>query len=432
MSKPVIRIKNVSKSYKISHEFISNSHPTIKDAFSNFIRVPLKLIGAAGSKNKETFSALDNVSINIYPGEVIALMGKNGSGKSTLLKILARITQPEKGEVTFTGKMSSMLEVGTGFHPELSGKENIYFNGSILGMSKNEIDEKYDSILEFAEIEKFIDTPVKFYSSGMRVRLAFSIAAHLEPDILLIDEVLAVGDVKFKQRSLERMKRIAESGTTIVFVSHVISQIREICTRGVLLDNGKVIYDGELEEGIEKYLELNKEENELIVENTPTPKEEAEEKDPYPDITEGIVSIETKPVVARFSDKENIIKLTFILMNNTDSSIDTIWPGIMIRDSLDNNVALIHNEFSSDHISLKPSEKKKIIIEADKFNVFPGEYSVLVSVHDKSRNPIYRKKYAARFIVPYYKNGDMKQEKYNPKIMPAMSLMYKYSVSIDK
>lgn len=198
--------------------------------------------------------ALNDVSLDIHAGDVVALIGKNGSGKSTLLKILSRITEPTTGHAELYGRVGSMLEVGTGFHPELTGRENIYMNGAILGMTRAEIQQKFDAIVEFSEIERFLDTPVKRFSSGMYVRLAFAVAAHLEPDLLLVDEVLAVGDGAFQTKCLNKMRDVARQGCTVVFVSHDMAAVRALCTRGIVFSSGTVTYDGPIDQAIAQYL----------------------------------------------------------------------------------------------------------------------------------------------------------------------------------
>ncbi len=200
------------------------------------------------------FWALRGVSFQVQRGDVVGILGRNGSGKSTLLKLLSRITSPTEGEAVLEGRVASLLEVGTGFHPELTGKENVYLNGSILGLRKKEVDEKYEQIVRFAEIPDFMETPVKRYSSGMRVRLAFSVAAHLEPDILILDEVLAVGDAAFQEKCLEKIEATRNSGTTILFVSHVAASVRKLCTKGIVLESGRLIYQGTANDAVEFYM----------------------------------------------------------------------------------------------------------------------------------------------------------------------------------
>jgi lipopolysaccharide transport system ATP-binding protein len=199
---------------------------------------------------------LRNLSLDVEKGSILGLIGANGSGKSTLLRILARVTRPTRGRVEIFGQVGSLLEVGTGFHPELTGRENIYLNGAIIGMKKKEIDAKFDSIVAFSGVDEFLDTPVKRYSSGMQVRLAFSVAAYLEPEILLLDEVLAVGDTAFQKKSLVRMQSVVRDGRTVVLVSHNMDSIRSLCSSTVLLDRGEIVYSGSTTEAVERYLGL--------------------------------------------------------------------------------------------------------------------------------------------------------------------------------
>ena len=239
----VIKVSNVSKSYAIRHQDTAG-YNTFKDDFVNYLKKP---IGGGMREKRETFWALRDVSFEVKKGEIFGVIGKNGSGKSTLLKILSRIVDPTEGQIEMRGRVASLLEVGTGFHPELTGRENIYFNGSMLGMNRSEIARKFDQIVEFAEIEKFLDTPVKFYSSGMYVRLAFSVAAHLEPDILILDEVLSVGDAGFQKKSMNRILSFMQEGRTVLIVSHSIAVLKTVCDRGMLLVNGKVKTIGDIE-----------------------------------------------------------------------------------------------------------------------------------------------------------------------------------------
>jgi lipopolysaccharide transport system ATP-binding protein len=206
-----------------------------------------------GRRRAEPFWALKNVGFEVQPGEVVGIIGRNGAGKSTLLKIFSKITRPTTGEVRLRGRVGSLLEVGTGFHPELTGRENIFLNGAILGMKRAEIIRKFDEIVQFAEVEQFLDTPVKRYSSGMYVRLAFAVAAHLQPEILIVDEVLAVGDMAFQRKCLGRMREVGKSGCTVLFVSHSMPAVESLCTRALLLDGGKLVKDGDVHDLIQEY-----------------------------------------------------------------------------------------------------------------------------------------------------------------------------------
>lgn len=253
----VIEIDNVKKQYRLG----TIGGGTLKgDLQSWWARVrhkedPNSKIGSKAYEKNEKFMALNGVSFSVRKGETIGLIGGNGAGKSTLLKLLSRVTAPTEGEIRVKGKISSMLEVGTGFHPELTGRENIYMNGAILGMKRSEIDERIDDIIEFSECEQFIDTPVKRYSSGMFVKLAFSVAAHLNSDIMLMDEVLAVGDMAFQKKCIDKMISVArDEGKTIIYVSHNMQTIRQLCSRCIVLRKGESIYDGEVEKAIDIYL----------------------------------------------------------------------------------------------------------------------------------------------------------------------------------
>ena len=248
MSRAAIEAERLSKTYRLG----TIGATTLREGFSNWwdgIRDKQAIHDA------KDFQALSGVSFSIQPGEVVGVIGRNGAGKSTLLKILSRITEPTSGVARIRGRVASLLEVGTGFHPDLTGRENIFLNGAILGMTRAEVRRKFDEIVAFAEVEQFIDTPVKRYSSGMYVRLAFAVAAHLEPEILIVDEVLAVGDSQFQDKCLGKMESVAQSqGRTVIFVSHNIGAIARFCRRGILLERGKVAFDGRIEAAIDGYL----------------------------------------------------------------------------------------------------------------------------------------------------------------------------------
>lgn len=263
MSKISIQARDVSKWYKIEHQ-AKPRYQTLRDQFARAFSSPMKRFsnGNNGSGNHKTEHAYDmwalkDVSFDIHQGEVVGLIGPNGAGKSTLLKILTRITEPTHGSIDIYGRIGSLLEVGTGFHKELTGRDNVYLNGAILGMRRAEIAAKFDEIVAFSEVEKFIDTPVKFFSSGMTVRLAFSVAAHLDPEILLVDEVLAVGDASFQKKCLSKMESVGRSGRTVVFVSHHMPSITRLCERALLLNHGKLLMDGQAEQIVADYLSAN-------------------------------------------------------------------------------------------------------------------------------------------------------------------------------
>jgi lipopolysaccharide transport system ATP-binding protein len=250
---PVISIENISKKYQISH--LGKNYLALRDILAESFRNPVKTYQQIKKQKKEIFWALKNINFNIEQGETVGIIGPNGAGKSTLLKILAGITPPSEGRIKIKGKVFSLLEVGTGFHPELTGRENIYLNGAIIGMTKKQINRRFDEIVEFSGVEKFLDTPVKHYSSGMYVRLAFSVAAHTESDILLVDEVLAVGDAEFQKKCLGKMEEAThKTGRTILFISHNLEMVKKLCGRCMLLEEGKIIASGSTGEMIDKYL----------------------------------------------------------------------------------------------------------------------------------------------------------------------------------
>lgn len=244
----IIKVENLSKQYQIGGKRAAYS--TLRDTIVNTIRNPLRSIK---QKESNSFWALNDISFEVETGEVVGIIGRNGAGKSTLLKILSRITEPTEGKIELYGRIASLLEVGTGFHPELSGRENIFLNGAILGMRRSEIQKKFDEIVEFAEIEKFIETPVKHYSSGMYVRLAFAVAAHLEPEILVVDEVLAVGDSEFQKKCLGKMGEVAKGGRTVLFVSHQMGTIAQLCEKTLVLDKGSLQFVGDTDKAIDFY-----------------------------------------------------------------------------------------------------------------------------------------------------------------------------------
>jgi lipopolysaccharide transport system ATP-binding protein len=247
----VIRCDGISKRYTLG---IRVAGRTLRDVIAGVATDPLRRRKGARKEYRPPFWALRDVSLEVEQGDILALIGRNGAGKSTLLKILARITEPTEGHARIQGRLGSLLEVGTGFHGELTGRENIYLNGAILGMRRREIDRRFEEIVDFSELEPFLDTPLKRYSTGMTVRLAFAVAAHLEPEILLVDEVLAVGDVGFQRKCIGKMSTVASEGRTVVFVSHNMAIIQSLCKRGILLEHGKVVTDAPIEEAVAAYL----------------------------------------------------------------------------------------------------------------------------------------------------------------------------------
>jgi len=260
VSQPAIQVEGLWKEFVLGQA--RPRYGTFYDLLASGLTAPrhrLRQLGSGGEEETERFWALRDANFAIQPGEVVGIIGRNGAGKSTLLKMLSRITAPTRGHIEIRGRLASLLEVGTGFHPELSGRENIYLNGAILGMKRKEVARKFDEIVQFAEIEKFIDTPVKRYSSGMYVRLAFSVAAHLEADILIVDEVLAVGDAQFQQRCLGKMEEVSSGGRTVLLVSHNMAAVSRLCSRALLLANGELVAHGPVSSVINQYLSADTE-----------------------------------------------------------------------------------------------------------------------------------------------------------------------------
>ena len=252
MNDIAVKAEGLSKRYRLGQ---TEPYKSLRESIVKLARAPFRRNGGATEGPPRHVWALRDVSFDLHEGEVLGIIGRNGAGKSTLLKVLSRITEPTEGQAEIRGRVGSLLEVGTGFHPELTGHENVYMNGAILGMRKREIDRKFDEIVAFAEIEQFLETPVKRYSSGMQTRLAFAVAAHLEPEILIVDEVLAVGDAKFQSKCMGKMNEVARGGRTVLFVSHNMNAIEQLCTRGIVIDAGRLTFDGTADEATDHYLD---------------------------------------------------------------------------------------------------------------------------------------------------------------------------------
>jgi lipopolysaccharide transport system ATP-binding protein len=371
MSKPAIVVENLSKAYRIGLK--QERFPTFRDALVNAVKSPLRRLrhlgGEAGS-SEDTFWALKDVSFQVQPGEVVGIIGRNGAGKSTLLKVLSRITEPTSGCARLRGRVASLLEVGTGFHPELTGRENIYLNGAILGMKRAEIARKFDEIVAFSEVEKFLDTPVKHYSSGMYVRLAFAVAAHLEPEVLIVDEVLAVGDAEFQKKCLGKIGEVAKGlGRTVLFVSHNMTAVQSLCPRGIFLRQGAIVTDGPVDLMVAKYLE----------------------------------SIEQSARLDLSSDRERSgrgeIRLTSVDIHsgcNADRRLATgspasfrfqlsdVRPGLAcsftIYDSLGHSVANFGSNRHGDGDSRGDANESVVVCQIDELLLLPGKYRLNVAV----------------------------------------------------
>lgn len=397
MSKPVIEIKNLSKSYMIGHE--GKAAPgtlTLRDSLTGIIKKPIELLTGHKLK-KEKFWALKGLDLNIEQGDVVGLIGKNGSGKSTMLKILSRIVEPTGGEIIMRGKSASLLEVGTGFHPELTGRENIYFNGSILGMKKKEIDSRFDEIVAFSGVGKFLDTPVKFYSSGMYVRLAFAVAAHLEPDILIVDEVLAVGDAEFQKKSLGKMRDVTKNkDRTVIFVSHNMESIASICNKCVWLQEGEIVAVGDTDKVIDKYVSSAQASS-----KTPLSKRK--------DRQGSGLSRFTDLSINNTIGKNREIAFTIDINNSSKKVFEDFKLTLDIADDTGRHVSNLTNILIEKKLNLKLGHNS-FVLRVNNINLVPGRYSVnLYMASDPYNSEIFDWiDGVATFIVPeydYYKTG---------------------------
>lgn len=425
---PAIRIEGISKQYRIGtgqrggyrtlRESVSDSAAITWQLLNRFARnkaaaanvngqsahghanngdVTNGHIGAATQDGPNTFWALRDVSFDVQPGEVVGIIGRNGAGKSTLLKILSRITEPTKGRIVLNGRVASLLEVGTGFHPELTGRENIFMNGSILGMSRREIQRKFDEIVDFSGIEQFIDTPVKRYSSGMYVRLAFAVAAHLEPEILIIDEVLAVGDAEFQKKCLGKMRDVADHGRTVLFVSHNLPAVQGLCTRAVLLQSGQLIQDASSRETIDTYQSLCDSR-----ENTGASVDLTSRTNSYHD---GKLLIKGASLYDHRGQPTTTFECSHPLQLRIDveglSNIPSALVGAIFKSNADQWLANINTGMVRPEI-LEVADQQTAILELSPLPFVPGQYHIDLSVAIRGVGRIDFVEHALDFtVVPY-------------------------------
>lgn len=367
MSEPIIKVENVSKRYVIGH--LRSKDDGLRHVIEDAMRAPLKWLRSRQEEKKqerEAFWALTDVSFDIQAGEVMGVIGRNGAGKSTLLKILSRITEPTSGKIEINGRVASLLEVGTGFHPELTGRENIFLNGAILGMSRLEIKRKFDEIVAFSEVEKFLDTPVKRYSSGMYVRLAFAVAAHLEPEILIVDEVLAVGDAQFQKKCLGKMQEVSKGGRTVLFVSHNMVAVRNLCKRCLLLERGRPKAIGSTDSVLDAYTNEQRElrtfsrtqvlpgDRRVIVENLEVLTEPVQTGGAF----ECVVHLN------RAGDSAGDLSAEF--------SVDFV-------SQQDNPALMMYSGHVGQHFQIPPG-KSSYVVKLDELPLAPGRYSLVVWV----------------------------------------------------
>jgi lipopolysaccharide transport system ATP-binding protein len=400
MSDTMISVENVGKRYTLSHRDKNEKYTTLRDVIARRAAAQFKAIGKKirirngsngsnphvsvrppSTNSTENFWALKGVSFEVKQGEVIGIIGRNGAGKSTLLKILSRITEPTEGRISIRGRVASLLEVGTGFHPELTGRENIYLNGAILGMSCAEIKAKFDEIVAFSEVEKFLDTPVKRYSSGMYVRLAFAVAAHLEPEILIVDEVLAVGDAEFQKKCLGKMQDVAGRGRTVLFVSHNLTAVRQLCTNGLLLENGQTAMKGVASEVADRYLQnmLDSRRGHFRLGDTG-----------YTDMR--LVNSEGTPIMAVLPDQETFVELSLSIVSSSNVQV-----GFTIYNQLDVPLVLCASEYGGVELA---SGDQTFRVRLPNELLQPGTYRIEGAVWD-ANHVFQQEDYLCQFqVVP--------------------------------
>lgn len=391
MSGIALRIQNLSKSFKIAHHGAGfGRYQTLHDELITLPRRLINRLRGNGRSTSEIFWALKNVSFDVHPGEVLGIIGSNGAGKSTLLKILNRITEPTTGGVDIYGRVGALLEVGTGFHPELTGRENIFLNGAILGMTRAEIKRKFDEIVAFAEVDRFLDTPVKRYSSGMYVRLAFAVAAHLDPEILLIDEVLAVGDAEFQKKCLAKMEDVAANeGRTVIFVSHNMDAVRRLCSRCILLRQGEIASSGNTADVVAAYLGGEKEAQYEPVVHFPAKDGEAVIR------FAGLYGSKGQPSTS-FSTGEPIVLKCFF---NVERQI----PGLRLSLDVFNfkGELIFYSTISTAEpaISIETPGEHKIGAAIPGHLLLPGNYSVTLALHTPKTKMYDRRRHALGFKI---------------------------------
>jgi len=379
MSDIAIRVENLSKRYHIGQR---ERYKALRDVLPRLITAPFRFLRhhsqpAIRNRQSDLIWALKGVSFEVKRGEVVGIIGRNGAGKTTLLKVLSRITEPTEGYAEVHGRVGSLLEVGTGFHPELTGRENIYLNGAILGMKKAEIEHKFDEIVAFAEVEKFMDTPVKYYSSGMYVRLAFAVAAHLEPEILLVDEVLAVGDAAFQKKCLGKMGDVAKEGRTVLFVSHNMAAVRNLCSRALLLKEGQIRSSGIVEDVVQEYLTNiygSEQTNHMLL---------AERRDRSGSGNVRVVAFQARAWGSEDGSPRTGAGAEFLVgyAARQELPISRLYVGIAVRDALGTGVFFCSTAMTnSDFHDIPP--KGQVVCRIDSLPLIPGRYWVDIKLLD--------------------------------------------------
>jgi lipopolysaccharide transport system ATP-binding protein len=359
-----IQVENLSKRYWISRQ-TQHKSDTLRDELAETIR---RLLHRGNARKFDEFWAIRDVSFEIRQGERVGIVGRNGAGKSTLLKMMSRITEPTKGRISISGRVASLLEVGTGFHPELTGRENIFLNGAILGMKRKEIVRKFDEIVAFAEVEKFLDTPVKYYSSGMYVRLAFAVAAHLEPEILIVDEVLAVGDLAFQKKCLAKMNNIGDEGTTVLFVSHNIAAIQSLCDTAIYLDRGQMAMHGKVEPVTRRYLD----ESQQLTQVPLNLRTDRSGSGALRFVSMEFCDEQEHAVSAYRSGQHARLLFHFIPASGAD--LKNVTVAVIIDDEQGARIACLSNEMSTESFSTIPQSTRAFALNIDRLPLLPGAY----------------------------------------------------------
>ncbi len=395
MSDIAIRVENLSKRYRIGAK--QEAYRTLREAMMSAVSAPARQLRAFAGRSgaaagPQEFWALNDVSFEVKRGEVVGIIGRNGAGKSTLLKILSRITEPTSGSVDIYGRVGSLLEVGTGFHPELTGRENIYLNGAILGMKRDEIARQFDAIVEFAEIEKFVDTPVKHYSSGMYLRLAFAVAAHLEPEILLVDEVLAVGDAAFQKKCLGKMGAVAKEGRTVLFVSHDLGAIQSLCRRSLLLNGGEIMADGPTEQVVYNYI-ASKEISGNASRGYTVFNDEFRNNVRFN-------SVKTMGCDGNIADEirsgDGII---FEIELESEFRIIKPFIDILFKDEMDRNIAVISSYFGHKG-EINIDGLSQVRVEIGMVNLVPGNYYIDMFIHSSNQRIALKERAICVQVIP--------------------------------
>lgn len=399
----VISVENLSKAYRLGQIGTGTLAYDMKLWWAKVRGKPNPLLKIGvrdhGNRDGESIWALKDVNFKVEQGEVLGIIGRNGAGKSTLLKILSRVTAPTSGRIKVKGRVASLLEVGTGFHPDLTGRENIYLNGTILGMSRREIDRKFDEIVDFAEVEKFIETPVKRYSSGMYVRLAFAVAAHLEPEILVVDEVLAVGDAAFQTKCLGKMGDVAKAGRTVLFVSHNLVAVEQLCQNGILLSRGVLEVSGKAEHVIKHYLNQS---NSL--------------DHHFEEVTEdhhnfGIKLIDFDITTADKNEMDVIRSgegMTLLMTFLAEQDLSNVKIGIGINNDRDLRIATLHNDLSGCQLSFK-NGVNQVACLIPSINLMEGTYNLDIKVHSGHQSVLFAQNFYKFTLQPgnLYKSGKL-------------------------